>query len=52
MSDMVQNVLEKIAEHLDFAAIGSFIREKTEAAVRGYSGTNLLKTTHEGVPLY
>ena len=34
---MVQNVWEKIAEDLHFIKNGNFIRECTEAAVRGCS---------------
>ena len=39
--DIVQIVWEKTVENLDSVENSKFIRENTEAAVRGWSGINL-----------
>ena len=48
---MVQNVWEKCSENLDFVENSNFIRESTEAAVRGFSGKNSRENPLDGVQL-
>ena len=49
---MVQNAWEKISGNLDFVENNNFIRESTEAAIRGFSGINSQKNILDRILLY
>ena len=40
-----------MSKNIDFVENSNFIRGSIEAAARGYSGINLQKITHGGIPL-